>query len=432
MTYLDHAATTPMLPEAVAAMREALSLTGNASSLHSSGRSARRAVEESRESIAAALSARPSEVVLTGGGTEGDNQAVKGIYWARREADPRRTRVLISAAEHHAVLDAAEWLAKHEGAEVELLAVDELGRVSPETLRAALAHAPERAAVVSVMWANNEVGTVNPINELALIAHQFGVPLHTDAVQAIGVLPVDFAACGADAMTLTGHKLGGPHGQGALLLRQELDCTPLLHGGGQERNIRSGPLNVPAVVGLAGAVRHAVAEAPRRASELAKLRDELVRLVKEAVPDAVLHGDSGHQVISGGPSRLPGNALLSFPGCEGDRLIALMDAQGIECSTGSACTAGVARSSHVLLAMGAHEAAARGSLRFSLGHTSTAEDVAALGRVIGPAVERARSPGYADSRQPVGQRTVTSMMQVLHQILIRYQPRQRGLRRFGT
>jgi cysteine desulfurase len=399
MTYLDHAATTPMLPEAAAAMGEALSRVGNASSLHSSGRAARRAIEESRETIAAALGARPSEVVLTGGGTEGDNLAVKGLYWARRDADPRRVRVLVSAVEHHAVLESAEWLAHHQGAELEPLEVDAYGRVRPETLRAALARDPERAALVSVMWANNEVGTVNPIRELAEVAHEFDVPLHTDAVQAVGVLPVDFARCGADALTLTGHKLGGPYGQGALLLRRELACAPLLHGGGQERDVRSGTLNVPAVIGLAVAVEHAVADMRDRAGELAELRDELVRRVLDVVLDAVLNGDPGDALVDGGPSRLPGNAHLSFPGCEGDSLLMLMDAHGIECSTGSACTAGVTRPSHVLLAMGADEAVARGSLRFSLGHTSTPADVAAVAEAIGPVVERARRAGYAGGRR---------------------------------
>ncbi|WP_028932550.1 cysteine desulfurase family protein [Pseudonocardia spinosispora] len=401
MTYLDHAATTPMLPSAVAAMSAALSRTGNASSLHSAGRMARREVEESRETLAASLGARPSEVVFTTGGTEGDNLAVKGIYWARRAADPRRTRLLISTTEHHAVLEAAEWLVKHEGAELDLLEVDAAGRVRPETLRAALSEAPDRTALVSVMWANNEVGTVNAIPELAAMAHEFDVPLHTDAVQAVGVLPVDFAASNADALTLTGHKLGGPYGQGALLLRRDVACTPLMHGGGQERDVRSGTLNVPAIVGLAVAVREAVADAPRRAPELAELRDDLVRRVIEIVPDAVLNGDAGRDVIGGAPSRLPSNAHLSFPGCEGDSLIMLMDAQGIECSTGSACTAGVARPSHVLLAMGADEATARGSLRFSLGHDSTSADIDAVVEAIGPVVERARRAGHAGSRQAV-------------------------------
>jgi cysteine desulfurase len=401
MTYLDHAATTPMNREAVAAMSAALSRTGNASSLHTSGRTARRDVEESRERIAASVGARPSEVVFTTGGTEGDNLAVKGMFWSRRDGDPARNRLLVSSAEHHAVLDAAEWLADHEGAELELLAVDEVGRVRPETLRAALARSPEQVALVSVMWANNEVGTVNPITELSSVAHEFGVPLHTDAVQAVGVLPIDFTACGADALTLTGHKLGGPYGQGALLLGRQVACTPLMHGGGQERDVRSGTLNVPAVVGLAVAVEQAVAEAPVRGVELAALRDELVRRVVEVLPDAVLNGEPGQGVIAGGPGRLPGNAHLSFPGCEGDSLIMLMDAHGIECSTGSACTAGVARPSHVLLAMGVDEASARGSLRFSLGHTSTRADVDAAVAAIGPVVERARRAGHAGRRQTV-------------------------------
>jgi cysteine desulfurase len=392
-TYLDHAATTPMLPEAVAAMAEALGRTGNASSLHTAGRRARRDVEEARERIAAAVGARPSEVVLTTGGTESDNLAVKGLFWARRDADPRRTRVLVSAIEHHAVLDAAQWLGAHEGAEVELLDVDDVGRVRPETLRAALAREPERVALVSVMWANNEVGTVNPIRELAAIAHEFDVPMHTDAVQAVGVLPVDFAASGVDALSLTGHKLGGPIGAGALLLGREVVLTPLLHGGGQERDVRSGTLDTPAVVGLATAVELAVADAPRRAPALAALRDDLVVRITAVAPEATLNGDPGTGVVEGGPSRLPGNAHLSFPGCEGDSLLMLLDAQGIECSTGSACTAGVAQPSHVLLAMGADKATARGSLRFSLGHTSTAADVDAVAAAIGPVVERARRAG---------------------------------------
>ena len=392
-TYLDHAATTPMLPEAVAVMAEALARTGNASSLHPAGRRARRLVEESRERIAAAVGARPSEVVLTTGGTESDNLAVKGLYWARRAGDPRRRRVLVSAIEHHAVLDSAQWLAEHEGARVELLPVDGDGRVRPDTLRAALAAAPETVALASVMWANNEVGTVNPIRELAAVAHEHGVPLHTDAVQAVGILPVDFTACGVDALTLTGHKLGGPYGAGALLLGREVACAPLLHGGGQERDVRSGTLDTPAVLALAEAVERAVADAPRRAAMLAGLRDDLVGKILATVPDARLNGDPATGTVDGGPSRLPGNAHLSFPGCEGDSLLMLLDAHGIECSTGSACTAGVAQPSHVLLAMGADEATARGSLRFSLGHTSTPDDVDAVAAVIGPVVERARRAG---------------------------------------
>ena len=385
MPYLDHAATTPMLPEAIAAISAALGELGNASSLHGSGRHARRRVEESREQLAASLGARPSEVVFTAGGTEADNLAVKGIYWARRDADPHRRRVIASSVEHHAVLDAVEWLATHEGAEVTWLPVDEHGSVAPSALRAALADDPDATALVTVMWANNEVGTIQPIAELAAISHEFGVPLHTDAVQAVGALPVDFAACGADALTMTGHKLGGAYGAGALLLRRDVACVPLLHGGGQERDVRSGTLDVPGAVGLALATSLAVTRQPQLAPRIARLRDSLVDGVREIVPDVAVNGHPTH--------RLPGIAHLSFPGCEGDSLLMLLDARGIECSTGSACSAGVAQPSHVLIAMGASAAQARGSLRLSLGHTSTAEDVAAVVGAIGPVVERARRAG---------------------------------------
>ena len=386
MVYLDHAATTPMLPEAVEAMAAQLAQVGNASSLHAAGRRARRVVEESRETIAAALGARPSEVVLTSGGTEADNLAVKGIYWARRAQDPRRRRVVVSAVEHHAVIDAAEWLAEHEGAEVTWLPVDETGRVQVEALDELLQRAGDEVALVSVMWANNEVGTVQPVAELAALAHAHGVPVHSDAVQAVGQLPVDFAASGLDAMTVTGHKFGGPIGAGALLLGRDVDCAPLLHGGGQERDVRSGTLDTPAVAGLATALQVAVKEQPTRAERLHDLRGRLVDQVRAVLPDALLNGDPTlHR-----ERRLPGNAHFSFPGCEGDSLLLLLDARDIECSTGSACSAGVARPSHVLLAMGQDEDRARASLRFSLGHTSTDNDVTALAEAIGPVVERAR------------------------------------------
>jgi len=384
MAYLDHAATTPMHPEAVAAMTEALSTTGNASSLHTSGRRARRAVEEARETIADALGARPSEVLFTGGGTESDNLAVKGLYWASG-----KRRVLASAVEHHAVLDAVEWL-EQQGAEVTWLETDSYGRVSAETVEAAL-DASDDVALVTTMWANNEVGTINPVHDIARVCAERGVPFHTDAVQAVGAVPVDFAASGASALTMTGHKVGGPYGVGVLLLARDVKCTPLLHGGGQERDVRSGTLDVPSIVGLARAVRIAVDEQVSRAAELVALRDELIASVRAVVPDVIVNGDP--------VDRLPGNAHLTFPGCEGDSLLMLLDARGVECSTGSACTAGVAQPSHVLLAMGVEPALARGSLRFSLGHTSTRADVEKLAEVIGPVVERARTAGLAGMRR---------------------------------
>jgi cysteine desulfurase len=401
--YLDHAATTPMLPEAAAAMtallNDARTTRGNASSLHTSGRRARRMIEEAREDIAAALGARPSEVIFTAGGTESDNLAVKGIYWARRAAEPARRRLLVSSVEHHAVLDTAEWLVEHEGAELTLLEVDGFGRVHDDTLRAAIAEDPASVAMVSVMWANNEVGTVNPISELARTCAEQGIPFHTDAVQAVGALTVDFAASKASALTLTGHKLGGPFGAGVLLLGRDVACTPLSHGGGQEREVRSGTLDVPAIVSLAAAVRAAVDARQVEAERLAGLRDELVAAIQEIVPDAVLNGDPGQSDVDGGPSRLPGNAHFTFPGCAGDSLLMLLDARGIECSTGSACTAGVAQPSHVLLAMDVEPETARSSLRFSLGHTSTAADVRAVVEAVGPVVERARRAGLVNLRK---------------------------------
>jgi cysteine desulfurase len=387
VAYLDHAATTPMAPEALAIMTAELARLGNASSLHSAGRRARRVVEESREQIAASLSARPSEVIFTSGGTEADNLAVKGLFWARRvgmAGDRRRLRVLASSVEHHAVLDTVQWLADHEGAEACWLEVDSTGRVQPDVLRAEIERDPDSVALVSVMQANNEVGTVQPVAPLASICHEYGILFHTDAVQAVGQLPVDFAACGVDALTLTGHKIGGPVGAGALLLARGAEPVPVLHGGGQERDVRSGTLDTPAIAAFATAVQLAVEGGGEYAKNVAGLRDDLIRQVRAAVPDTILNGDEP------GPGRLPGNAHFSFPGCEGDALLMLLDAKGIACSTGSACTAGVAQPSHVLIAMGADLARARGSLRFSLGHTSVQADVDAVGAVIGEAVERAR------------------------------------------
>jgi cysteine desulfurase len=389
LVYLDHAATTPMLPESIEALAEELAHLGNPSSLHNAGRRARRVVEESREQIAEVFGARASEVIFTSGGTEADNLAVKGLFWARRAADDGCRRVLTTAIEHHAVLDSVRWLAAHEGAAADWLPVDQAGFLSPSVLAEALAGPPSRhgVAVVSVMWANNEVGTIQPIPELARVARSAGVPFHTDAVQAAARIPVNFADSGVDAMTVTAHKFGGPIGAGALILRRAMSPVPVLHGGGQERDIRSGTLDAPAIRAFAVA---AVVSASRRAQESARvaaLRDDLIRQVLHAVPDAVLNGPPP------GPGRLPDNAHLSFPGCQGDALLLLLDAKGIACSTGSACTAGIAEPSHVLLAMGAPGSVASSSLRFTLGRTTTQADVDAVGAVIRDAVARARRAG---------------------------------------
>jgi cysteine desulfurase len=396
--YLDHAATTPMHPIAIEAMTDVLATVGNASSLHTAGRAARRRMEEARETLAGLLGARPSEVIFTAGGTESDNLAIKGIFWARRDADPRRRHIISSPVEHHAVLDAVAWLVEHEGAEVTWLPVDSDGAVAPAALREALQAHREASdvALVSVMWANNEVGTVMPISDLAAIAAEFDVPMHSDAIQVVGQLPVDFAASGLAAMSLTAHKFGGPTGVGALFLRRNTACVPLLHGGGQERDVRSGTPDVAGVVAMAAAARVAVEGLSDNRARLSALRDRLVDGVRATIDDVELNGAVGD-------TRLPGNTHFTFRGCEGDALLMLLDAKGIECSTGSACTAGVAQPSHVLIAMGADAASARGSLRFSLGHNSTEADVDAVLAVLPAAVDRAReaalaSAGLAKSR----------------------------------
>lgn len=390
LVYLDHAATTPMRAVAIEAMTAELATVGNASSLHGSGRGARRRLEESRETLAKLLGARPSEVIFTAGGTESDNLAVKGIFWARCQSSPARRRIVTTPVEHHAVLDAVQWLVEHEDAEVTWLPVDRFGSVSPAALRAAIDD-PADIALISVMWSNNEVGTILPIVELALVAAEFDIPMHSDAIQAIGQIPVDFAASGLSAMSIAAHKFGGPAGTGALLLRRDTACMPQLHGGGQERDVRSGTPDVAGAVGMAAAARAAVETLEETSARLRRLRDRLVDGVLGRIDDVFLNG------APGGVDRLPGNAHFTFRGCEGDSLLMLLDAKGIECSTGSACTAGVAQPSHVLTAMGVDPASARGSLRLSLGHTSTDSDVDSLLEVLPSIVERARQATLASS-----------------------------------
>lgn len=394
--YLDHAATTPMSAAAIAAYTAQLAIPGNPSSLHASGRAARRVVEESRESIAASLGARPSEVILTAGGTEADNLAIKGLFWSRRTGHPERTRVVVSAVEHHAVLDPAFWLAEHAGAEIVLLPVDAAGRLDLDALAAELAAHADEIALVSVMWANNEVGTIEPVADVARLAHAYGVPVHSDAVQAVGRAHVSFAESGLDAMTVSAHKLGGPVGVGALVVGRTVGLVPVLHGGGQERGVRSGTLDAAGAHAFAAALADAVDVRDAETVRLAVLRDDLVKGVLERVPGATLHGPALDATASTGhPERLPGNAHFTFAGCEGDSLLYLLDSAGVEASTGSACQAGVPQPSHVLLALGVAEPEARGALRFSLGATSTSDDVARVLEVLPGVVERARAAGLA-------------------------------------
>lgn len=385
--YLDHAATTPISGPALAALTTELSRSGNPSSLHGSGRRARRTVEDAREAIATAAGAHPSEVIFTSGGTEADNLAIKGLYWARRAADPRRTRIICSGIEHPAVQDTVEWLQKHEGASVTWLPVDAEGVVEPGPLLAALDADAAEIALITVMWANNEVGSVQPVHQITALAAAHKIPVHSDAVQAFGSLPVSFKESGLATMAISGHKIGGPVGVGALLVGRSVQLTPVQHGGGQERDIRSGTLDTAGIAAFAAAANDVVTRLSVESARIAVLRDTLIAGIERVVPVAVLRGPR--------VNRLPGNAHFTFPGCEGDSLLFLLDLAGIESSTGSACTAGVPRPSHVLLAMGLTEAEARGAQRFSLGHTSDAQDVDALVAALPEAYRRARQAGMA-------------------------------------
>lgn len=392
--FIDHAATTPMRPSAREAWLRASEVAGNPSSLHASGRAARRIVEEARESLADDLRTRPSAVVFTSGGTESDNLAVKGLYWARRARLGLDEPFLVaSAVEHHAVLDPVEWLGKHENADILWLPVDARGRVNVSRLTEHLADNALRTALVTVMWANNEVGTVQPVGEIAALCKEAGVPFHTDAVQALGQVPVDLSEVPATAVTISGHKVGGPFGVGALIVDPHESVVPVAHGGGQERDIRSGTFDAPAAAAFAVAVNDAVREQQAHAAHLLELQSSLVRGILDLVPDTLVNG-----AIIGDPSeRLPGNVHVSIPGAEGDSLLMLLDAAGVDCSTGSACTAGIPEPSHVLLAMGVDERTARSSLRFSFGRDSSARDVSAVLAALPGVVDRARRAGSVSS-----------------------------------
>ena len=401
--YLDHAATTPISAPALAALTSELSRSGNPSSLHGSGRRARAVVEQARETLAAAAGAHPSEVIFTSGGTEADNLAVKGLFWSRRDADPARKRILVSAIEHPAVQDTVEWLEKHEGAEAVWLPVDEAGLIRLDALTAELERDAQGVALISVMWANNEVGTVQPIAAIAALAAGYGIPVHSDAVQAFGSVPVDFAASGLAAMSISGHKIGGPVGVGALLLGRSVKLVPVQHGGGQERDVRSGTLDTASIAAFAAAAGDVVEHLPQESARIMELRNRLITGVRETVPEALLRGVPVDAAATPDPAaapdasaaRLPGNAHFTFPGCEGDSLLFLLDMAGVESSTGSACTAGVPRPSHVLLAMGLTEDEARGAQRFSLGHTSTLADVETFIAALPQAHAMAKQAGMA-------------------------------------
>lgn len=400
MVYLDHAATTPMRPEAIEALTAALAVVGNPASIHSAGQHAKRLLEESRERIAATLGADGIEIVFTGNGTEAVNLAVKGLWWSRQGGAHRpRPRILVPAGEHHATIDTVEWLAAHEGAIVEELPLDEVGRVRLDAVEAALEREPEAVALVTMLWANNEVGTIQPVEEVARLAARAGVPMHVDAIAAYGQLPIDVHAmrratdaprgAGLVALSVSAHKIGGPAGIGALVLDRSAALEPLIHGGGQQRRVRSGTQDVAAAASFAAAAVAVHARLDDDARRMSALRDRLIAGALAAVPEARLSGDDDPA------GRLPGNVHFSFPGCEGDSLLFLLDAAGVAVSTGSACQAGVPEPSHVLMAMGRSESDARGALRITIGHDSTDADVDAFLAALPGAYAQAARAGLA-------------------------------------
>ena len=370
--YLDHAATTPIFDVAVKAMTDALTKVGNPSSLHTEGRSTRKDVEDARDLIAKAVGCLASEVIFTGSGTEADNAAIKGLFWKSG-----KKLIVISAIEHHAVLDPARWLVEHEGAELIEIPVNKSGELDLDYLKDLVAKRGSEIALISVMHSNNETGVIQPIAEVVKIAGS--IPVHTDAVQSFTKTPLSYKELGVTSMALSAHKVGGPHGIGALILQRAYEIPALLHGGGQEREIRSGTLNAPAIVAFAAAAASKIYEA----SKVQELRERFEAGLLSSAPSAYINGVDA--------KRLPGISNVTFPGTQSDSLLLLMDSEKVSCSTGAACSAGVHRPSHVLLAMGHNEVSAQSSLRFSLGANSTQADVDFALSVLPTVIERGRA-----------------------------------------
>jgi cysteine desulfurase len=377
--YLDHAATTPMVQPAIDALTAQILKTGNASSLHSTGRSVRKDLEEARELIAKAAGCAAIDVIFTGTGTEADNLAIKGLYWLGAKAGKKV--IITSTFEHHAVMDPIKWLQEHESATVIEIPVDKSGSLNLAALQEAVNQHGEKVAFISIMHSNNEIGTVQPIDQVVKIAGD--IPVHTDAVQSFGKIEFNFNQLGLAAATISAHKVGGPLGVAALILKKGVSIEPVLHGGGQERDIRSGTFNAPGIIAFAAAAGNAMAHMKARDIKIRQLKNLLITKVLAAVPDAWVNGQSENS--------LPGVANITFPGTDNEGLLLLLDMAGIACSTGSACSAGVHRPSHVLMAIGLTEEETTSSLRFSLGESNTAEEIEKLASVIATVVEKSKS-----------------------------------------
>lgn len=377
--YFDHAATTPMAVEAITALNHQLKKLGNASSLHSAGRSVRKDLEQAREEIARAVDSEPSEVIFTSTGTEANNLAIKGLFW--KGAKNNKKVIITSTFEHHAVADPIEWLAEHEGAQVVKISVDKNGFIDLNQLAQQVTKHQDNLALISIMHSNNEVGTIQNIAQVVKIAND--IPVHSDCVQSFGKVEFSFKKLGLTAATISAHKIGGPLGVAALILKRGLDIEPILHGGGQERDIRSGTFNAPAIVSFAAAASAATLSMATREVKIRQLREELINTIKKNISDAWVNGDP--------LNCLPGITSITFPKTDSEGLLLLLDSEGIACSTGSACSAGVQRPSHVLLAMGLDEDDTTSTLRFSLSHLNTITEIAKLGAVISSVVARSKA-----------------------------------------
>jgi len=379
LAYFDHAATTPMVEPAITALNNQLKKLGNASSLHSAGRSVRKDLEQGREEIAVAIDCAPSEVIFTASGTEANNLAIKGLFW--KGAKDNKKVIITSTFEHHAVMDPIVWLAEHEGAQIVGIKVDRKGFIDLTELKEAVEKHKGKVALISIMHSNNEVGTIEDIAQIVKIAGD--IPVHSDCVQSFGKVDLSFKKLGVTAATVSAHKVGGPLGVAALILKRGLDIEPILHGGGQERDIRSGTFNAPGIVAFAAAATDAVANKKERDIKIRQLKQELINTIKKNVSDIWVNGDQ--------ENCLPGIVSITFPKTDSEGLLLLLDAEGIACSTGSACSAGVQRPSHVLLAMGLTEDETTSTLRFSLSYTNTVNEIAALGAVISTVVTKSRA-----------------------------------------
>ena len=377
--YFDHAATTPISEVAISALNNQIKKLGNASSLHSAGRSVRKELESAREEIAKAIDCAPSEVIFTATGTEANNLAIKGLYW--KAAKSNRNVIITSTFEHHAVMDPIAWLGEHENAEVVSINVDRNGFILMDELAQAIKEHQGKVAFISIMHSNNEVGTIQDIAKIVKIAGD--IPVHADCVQSFGKVELSFKDLGLTAATISAHKVGGPLGVAALILKRGLDIEPILHGGGQERDIRSGTFNAPSIVSFAAAAKESVAAIADRDKKVRALKSELIQTVKKNVSDAWVNGDQ--------TNCLPGITSITFPKTDSEGLLLLLDSEGIACSTGSACSAGVQRPSHVLLAMGLTEDETTSTLRFSVSHSNTLTEIAKLGSVIASVVARSRA-----------------------------------------